>query len=159
VILDFNKAPRQPKTKKEQKQQKLWMALFEFQEYEDRSAEAALPHLMNILRDSDNSLVRTIADMIDPKIDGQWKLKLEKKGKARPNKRSKESVLHMARKYQNLTEIFNEQGKKKAAAAARAVLYKQYGYSTPGAFDVAVCRALKKDGVVRKRGHLHKSRD
>jgi hypothetical protein len=153
--LDLNKAPRGAMTE----QDRLFLELFDFLDNEDRSAYAALRSLIAILRQFDDPVVRTIADMLDPKIRRSWKLRLVRKGRARPNKRAGGAVLQMARRYQELTETLAERGEKKPGATARAILSGQYGYKTAGAFDVAVSRALAKDGAARKRRRLHKSRD
>jgi len=115
--------------------------ILDFLQLEDRSDKAALPVLLKVLRRSKSGAMRVIADMIDPKKPGPWKLELRRKISGAPRKRGHDFLLAIER--QEIRKMLEARGAKKLETEACARLAKKHGL-TIDAVRSAVNRAWRK---------------
>jgi hypothetical protein len=125
--------------------------LGEFLDFEDRGAEVALPDLLAILRREKHEVgaLAIIADMLDPKKPGPWKLELRRNVRGTPSEWRGSYNHWIALEYFELLEELQAQGVRSPAKEATRRLIGRYKFS-----DNDIRRAVqwwRKRGLKLKR--------
>jgi hypothetical protein len=103
--------------------------LREFLDWEKRTTEKALPKLLRILRASENEALRLMADMIDPRKSGPWKLGLKRHIPGKVPDRNMGEDIRIAKAHSVITRGLRALRQKSPGKTSVALLAEKHGVS------------------------------